>query len=65
MRVNIKRSVLVLALVGSLTGPLAACGDNTNVERGQTNCDEQGQQANNPQDASCKKTGENPGNSNP
>ncbi len=58
---DVRRPLVLLALVGSLV----ACGDNTNVNRGETNCDQQGQEAGNPQDASCEETGENPGNSNP
>lgn len=40
-----------------IAGSLAACGDNTNVDRGETNCDEAGQEASNPHDASCQETG--------
>jgi hypothetical protein len=50
---DLKRPFLVLALAGSLV----ACGDNTNLDRGETNCDEAGQEASNPQDASCEETG--------
>jgi hypothetical protein len=50
---DLKRPVLLLALVGSLV----ACGDNTNLDRGETNCDSQGQEAENPHDASCQETG--------
>ena len=57
---DVKRFVVALAAAGFLV----ACGDNTNVERGETNCDS-AEQANNPQDASCEQTGENEGNSNP
>ncbi len=58
---DVKRFLVALAAAGSLVG----CGDNTNVERGETNCDSAGEEASNPQDASCEQTGENPGNSNP
>ena len=44
---------MLLALAGSLV----ACGDNTNVDRGETNCDSSGEEASNPQDASCEETG--------
>jgi hypothetical protein len=50
---DLKRPLLVLALAGSLV----ACGDNTNLDRGETNCDEAGQEASNPADASCEETG--------
>ena len=36
---------------------VATSGDNTNLDRGETNCDEAGQEASNPQDASCEETG--------
>ena len=54
---NLRKPLLLLALVGSLV----ACGDNTDVQRGETNCDSAGEQASNPQDASCEETG-TPGN---
>jgi hypothetical protein len=50
---DLKRPLLVLALAGSLV----ACGENTDLERGETNCDSTGQEAANPQDASCEETG--------
>ena len=50
---DVKRPLLILALAGSLV----ACGDNTDLQRGETNCDSSGQQASNPQDASCAETG--------
>jgi hypothetical protein len=50
---DLKRPLLLLAIAGSLV----ACGDNTNLERGETNCDSTGQEAANPQDASCEETG--------
>jgi hypothetical protein len=50
---DLKRPILLLALIGSLV----ACGDNTDLDRGETNCDSSGQEANNPQDASCEETG--------
>ena len=43
-------SVLVLLLAGSLV----ACGDNTNLDRGETNCDSAGEEASNPQDEECE-----------
>ena len=51
---DLKRPRLVLALAGSL---VACGGDNTNLERGETNCDSAGEEASNPQDASCEQTG--------
>jgi hypothetical protein len=48
-----RRPVLVLALLGSLV----ACGDNVDVERGETNCDSAGQDAANTHDATCAETG--------
>ena len=51
---DLKRPLLVLALAGSL---VACGGDNTNLERGETNCDSAGEEASNPQDASCEQTG--------
>ncbi len=54
---DVKRFLVGLAAAGFLV----ACGDNTNVERGETNCDS-AEQAKNPQDASCEQTGENDGN---
>ncbi|MFD2092887.1 hypothetical protein [Blastococcus deserti] len=50
---DLKRPLLVLALAGSLV----ACGDNTDLDRGETNCDSAGEEATNPQDASCEETG--------
>jgi hypothetical protein len=50
---DLRRPVLVLALVGSLV----ACGDNTDVQRGETNCDSAGEEAANQHDASCEETG--------
>ncbi len=50
---NVKKPLLVLALVGSLV----ACGDNTDIQRGETNCDSTSEQASNPHDASCEETG--------
>jgi len=50
---DLKRPLLVLALACSLV----ACGDNTNLDRGETNCDSSGEEASNPQDASCEETG--------
>ncbi len=53
---DLKRPLLVLALVGSL---VACGGDNTNFQRGETNCDSVGQEAANPHDATCAETGSN------
>jgi hypothetical protein len=50
---DLKKPLIVLAVLGSLV----ACGDNTDVQRGETNCDSAGQEANNPHDASCSETG--------
>jgi hypothetical protein len=50
---DLRRPVLVLALVGSLV----ACGDNTDVQRGETNCDSAGHEAGNAHDAECEETG--------
>ena len=55
---DLRKPVLLLALVGSLV----ACGDNTDLERGETNCDSSGQEAANSQDASCEETGTPGGN---
>ena len=54
---DLKRPLLVLALLGSLT----ACGDNTDLQRGETDCDSSGQEASNEHDASCAETGTNDG----
>ena len=50
---DLKKPLILLAVVGSLV----ACGDNTNLQRGETNCDSKSQDATNPHDASCKETG--------
>ena len=50
---DLRKPLLVLALIGSLT----ACGENTDVQRGETNCDSQGEEAANAHDASCEETG--------
>jgi hypothetical protein len=52
---DVKKPLLVLALVGSLV----ACGDNTDAQRGETNCDSTAEDAGNAQDASCEETGSN------
>jgi hypothetical protein len=52
---DLRSSVLVLAVAGSLV----ACGDNTDLQRGETNCDSVGQEAANPHDANCQETGSN------
>jgi hypothetical protein len=55
---DLRKLLLALALAGSLV----ACGDNTDVQRGETNCDSSEDSANNPNDASCEETGQNDGN---
>ncbi|WP_158579839.1 hypothetical protein [Geodermatophilus marinus] len=35
---DLKRLLAALALTGALAGPLAGCGDNTDLERGTTEC---------------------------
>lgn len=55
---DLRKPLLALLLAGSLV----ACGDNTDLERGETNCDSSEDSANNPNDASCEQTGENDGN---
>ena len=52
---DVKKPLLVLALLGSLV----ACGDNSDLQRGETNCDSSAEDANNPHDASCEETGSN------
>jgi hypothetical protein len=54
---DVKKPLLVLALIGSLV----ACGDNTDVGRGETNCDSSSEDAQNQHDASCEETGSNDG----
>ena len=54
---DLRKPLLLLALLGSLV----ACGDNTDVQRGETNCDSTSEQAGNPHDASCEETGTNDG----
>ena len=54
---DLRKPLLILALAGSLV----ACGDNTDVGRGETNCDSTADTANNPNDASCEETGSNEG----
>jgi uncharacterized lipoprotein YehR (DUF1307 family) len=55
---DLRKPLLALLLAGSLV----ACGDNTDVQRGETNCDSTEDTANNPNDASCEETGQNEGN---
>jgi hypothetical protein len=50
---DLKKPLIVLAVFGSLV----ACGDNSDVHRGETDCDSSGQEANNPHDATCAQTG--------
>ena len=52
---DLKRPLVLFALLGSLV----ACGDNTDVGRGETNCDSSSEEASNPHDASCEETGSN------
>jgi hypothetical protein len=52
---DLKKPLVLLAVLGSLV----ACGDNTDVQRGETNCDSSATDANNPHDASCHETGSN------
>jgi len=53
--VDLRKPLVILAVVGSLV----ACGDNSDVQRGETDCDSSGQDANNAHDASCQETGTN------
>lgn len=56
---DLRKPLVALALAGSLAG-LTGCGDNTDVSRGETNCDAgSSTAANNPHDASCQQTGQN------
>ena len=50
---DLRKPVLILAVLGSLV----ACGDNTDVQRGETNCDSSGHDAANSHDAGCQETG--------
>jgi hypothetical protein len=43
----------------AVAGSLVACGDNTDLQRGETNCDSTSEEASNPNDASCQETGTN------
>ena len=52
---DLRRPLILLAVAGSLV----ACGDNTDLQRGETNCDSAAQDASNPNDASCQETGTN------
>ena len=54
---DLRKPLLLLALTGSLV----ACGDNTDLQRGETNCDATSEEAANPHDASCEETGANDG----
>ncbi len=51
---DLRRPLLALALAGSL---VACGGDNTNLDRGETNCDSSSQDASNPQDETCAEEG--------
>jgi hypothetical protein len=50
---DLKRPIVLLAVIASLV----ACGENTDVQRGETDCDASGQEASNAHDASCQETG--------
>jgi hypothetical protein len=50
---DVRKPLLALVVFGSLV----ACGDNTDVQRGETNCDSVGREAANPHDAQCEETG--------
>jgi hypothetical protein len=52
---DLKKPLILLAVIGSLV----ACGDNTDLKRGETNCDASSTDASNPHDASCQETGKN------
>jgi len=52
---DLRRPLVLLAVAGSLV----ACGDNTDLQRGETNCDSTSEEASNPNDASCQETGTN------
>jgi hypothetical protein len=54
---DLRKPLVLLAVVGSLV----ACGDNSDLQRGETNCDSSGQDANNAHDASCEEPGSNDG----
>jgi hypothetical protein len=54
---DLRKPLVLLAVVGSLV----ACGDNSDLQRGETNCDSSGQDANNAHDASCEETGSDDG----
>ena len=56
MTSTLRKTALALAAAALLAG----CGDNTDVGRGETNCDGD-VNANNTHDAACEETG-NPGN---
>jgi hypothetical protein len=51
------RSVSTASPTLLLAGSLVACGANQHPRPGETNCDEAGQEASNPQDAGCQETG--------
>ena len=55
---DLRTPLLALLVAGSLV----ACGDNSDLQRGETNCDSSADTANNPNDASCEETGKNDGN---
>ena len=54
---DLKRPLVLLAIAGSLV----ACGDNSDVGRGETNCDSSSEDAQNAHDARCEETGTNDG----
>jgi hypothetical protein len=51
---DLKRPLVAIVLAGSL---VACGGDNTNFDRGETNCDSAGEEAANPQDEACEEEG--------
>ncbi len=54
---DLKRPVVVLALVGFLAGPLAACGENSDVNRNEEGCGT----AEAARDEECEDTEDGPG----
>ncbi|TQN41003.1 hypothetical protein FHU33_0355 [Blastococcus colisei] len=50
---NLKRPLVAFLVAGSLV----ACGDNTDLDRGETNCDAAGEEASNQHDEECEEEG--------
>lgn len=50
---DLKRPLLALLVAGSLV----ACGDTTDLDRGETNCDSAGHEASDEHDAECEEDG--------